>query len=277
MRTSIDVHRWLRQSTGVDTVAAVRSNFVDGGRDGDRRAAGRGDRCGTERARRGGTPAEPRSERRSYWRRARRRGHRCREWHHVRLFSRWGELVDPAAEKLLAPTGWHGAGRGPLPDRRGLGRALPAAARPTRSGDRVRFGARVVGVARRGRDRVVDTDRDIEPLTVHVTTAGGEERITARAVMDASGTWAQPNPLGGDGLPALGRAGRRRPDRVPGTRPRRPGRPRPVRGQAHRRRRCRALRPDGTDRLRRSRRACSGHAGRLAAPPRIDRQHLRRR
>ena len=44
-------------------------------------------------------------------------------------------------------------------------------------------------------------DRDIEPLTVHVTTADGEERITARAVIDASGTWAQPNPLGGDGLP----------------------------------------------------------------------------
>ena len=33
-------------------------------------------------------------------------GASVREWHHVRLFSRWGELVDPAAEKLLAPTGW---------------------------------------------------------------------------------------------------------------------------------------------------------------------------
>ena len=51
---------------------------------------------------------------------------------------------------------------------------------------------------------MVDADRDTEPLTVHVTTATGEERITARAVLDASGTWAQPNPLGGDGLPALG-------------------------------------------------------------------------
>ena len=33
-------------------------------------------------------------------------GTSVRQWHHVRLFSRWGELVDPAAEKLLAPTGW---------------------------------------------------------------------------------------------------------------------------------------------------------------------------
>ncbi|MFE0850384.1 FAD-dependent oxidoreductase, partial [Streptomyces rochei] len=29
-----------------------------------------------------------------------------REWAHVRLFSPWAEVTDPAAEKLLAPTGW---------------------------------------------------------------------------------------------------------------------------------------------------------------------------
>ena len=28
------------------------------------------------------------------------------QWNHVRLFSRWSELVDPAAERLLTPTGW---------------------------------------------------------------------------------------------------------------------------------------------------------------------------
>jgi hypothetical protein len=131
------------------------------------------------------------------------------QWHHVRLFSRWEELVDPAAEKLLAPTGW----RPPDPD------GYPTGADWARHylqpladalGKRVRFGARVVGVARRGRDRVVDAGRDDEPLSVHVqvTATDGvrEERITARAVVDASGTWSMPNPLGGDGLPAVGEA-----------------------------------------------------------------------
>jgi thioredoxin reductase len=130
-------------------------------------------------------------------------GAAVREWHHVRLFSRWGELVDPAAEKLLAPTGW----QAPDPD------AYPTGAEWAQRylqpladtlGDRVRFGSRVVGVARRGWDRVVDAARETEPLTVRVRTAGGEERVTARAVIDASGTWSLPNPLGGDGLPALG-------------------------------------------------------------------------
>jgi thioredoxin reductase len=126
------------------------------------------------------------------------------EWHHVRLFSPWSELVGPAAGRLLAGTGWR------RPDDAGYPTGEEWAARYLRPlaaalGDRVRFGAEVVGVARRGRDRVVDAGRDTEPLTVHVRHAdGGEERITARAVIDASGTWGSPNPLGGDGLPALG-------------------------------------------------------------------------
>lgn len=132
------------------------------------------------------------------------------QWGRVRLFSQWSELVDPAAGRLLDRHGWQ------RPDPTGYptgadwisGYLQPLA---EALGERVRFGARVIGVARRGRDRVVDAGRDTEPLTVHVATSGGEERITARAVIDASGTWATPNPLGGDGLPALGeRAARER-------------------------------------------------------------------
>ncbi|WP_089920898.1 FAD-dependent oxidoreductase [Lentzea albida] len=124
-------------------------------------------------------------------------------WRHVRLFSRWSELVDPAAARLLAGTGWA----------RPEGDSYPTGAEwadlyltplADALGDRVRFGARVVGVARRGRDRVVDAGREVEPLTVHVRTGDGEERLTARAVIDASGTFGSPNPLGGDGLPAVG-------------------------------------------------------------------------
>ncbi|TCO54096.1 thioredoxin reductase [Actinocrispum wychmicini] len=124
-------------------------------------------------------------------------------WHHVRLFSPWSKLVAPAARRLLEPLGWRPPNGEDYPTGdewarlylRPLAEAL---------GDRVRFGAEVVGVARRGRDRVVDAGRDAEPLTVHVRTAAGEERVTARAVIDASGTWGSPNPLGGDGLPAIG-------------------------------------------------------------------------
>ncbi|WP_327344411.1 FAD-dependent oxidoreductase [Streptomyces europaeiscabiei] len=131
-------------------------------------------------------------------------GAAVRDWSHVRLFSTWAELVDPAAEKLLAPTGWV------RPD----GATYPTGGdwaerylQPLADvlGDQVRYGATVTGVARAGRDRIVDSGRDEQPFTVHLRTADGcEERITARAVVDASGTWSVPSPMGADGLPALG-------------------------------------------------------------------------
>ena len=43
-----------------------------------------------------------------------------------------------------------------------------------------------------------------DDFAVHVEVAGGVERLVGRAVVDASGTWRRPNPLGADGYPALG-------------------------------------------------------------------------
>jgi thioredoxin reductase len=136
--------------------------------------------------------------------RGERAGAAVAEWNHVRLFSPWSELVDPAAARLLEPTGWT------RPDADSYPTGLEWAERYLRPlaavlGDQVRFGAEVVGVARRGRDRIVDSGRDGEPFSVHIRTAeGAEERVLAQAVIDASGTWSTPNPLGGEGLPAIG-------------------------------------------------------------------------
>lgn len=127
-----------------------------------------------------------------------------RGWAHVRLFSTWAELTDPAAEKLLAPTGWT------KPDETAYPTGGDWAARYLQPladalGDRVRYGTTVTGVARAGRDRVVDTDRDAQPFTVHAVRADGtEERTLVRAVIDASGTFSTPGPLGANGLPAPG-------------------------------------------------------------------------
>ncbi|MEV0321944.1 NAD(P)-binding domain-containing protein [Streptomyces sp. NPDC050659] len=131
-------------------------------------------------------------------------GSAVREWSHVRLFSPWAEVVDPAAEKLLAPTGWVKPDGATYPTGGDwASRYLQPLADVL--GDKVRFGATVTGVSRQGRDRVVDADRERQPFTIHVTYAdGSEERLVARAVVDASGTWSTPGPIGGDGLPALG-------------------------------------------------------------------------
>ncbi len=132
------------------------------------------------------------------------------EWAHVRLFSAWSELVDPAAEKLLAPTGWVAPDAQSYPtggDWVEQYRAPLAAALDASDEVEIRYDSRVVGVARFGRDRLVAADRDGLPFTVHIEHADGTRtRLTAAAVVDASGTGTGPNPLGGDGYPANGEA-----------------------------------------------------------------------
>ncbi|HYG95422.1 MAG TPA: NAD(P)-binding domain-containing protein [Nocardioides sp.] len=128
-------------------------------------------------------------------------------WGHVRLFSPWSELVDPVAADLLAGAGWDAPDASSYPTGRDwtdrylqpLAEALAATPEVE-----IRYGHRVTGVARRGRDVLVDTGRETEPLVVHVRTATGEERLVAGAVVDASGTWGGPNPLGADGYSARG-------------------------------------------------------------------------
>jgi thioredoxin reductase len=125
------------------------------------------------------------------------------QWGHVRLFSRWPELVDSAATRLLAPTGWQEPETGFPTGQEWIDEYLAPLA--TALSEYVRYDAKVIGVSRRGRDRLVDADRADQPFTIHIANAAGtEERLEARAVVDASGTWRKPNPAGADGLPAIG-------------------------------------------------------------------------
>ena len=55
-------------------------------------------------------------------------------------------------------------------------------------------------------DKVVSKDREERPFVLSISTGNGPRRALARAVIDASGTWSRPNPLGADGLPAEGEA-----------------------------------------------------------------------
>jgi thioredoxin reductase len=129
-------------------------------------------------------------------------------WGHVRLFSPWRYLVDNAAADLLT-----GAGRRvPNPDDLPTGRELvedylrPLAETPALR-PHIRLGARVTAVTRRGLDKLKTAGREEAPFLLHLRAAdGGEEAALARAVIDASGTYATPNPLGASGLPAVGEA-----------------------------------------------------------------------
>ena len=129
-----------------------------------------------------------------------------RTWGHTRLFSPWRYNIDEAAKRLLAAGGW----QEPDPDHLPTGHELiddylfPLAAALH---DVIRTDSRVVAVSREGIDKTRSADRDTAPLLVRVARADGtHEDVRARSVIDASGTWSQPNPLGRAGLPARGEA-----------------------------------------------------------------------
>ncbi|MFI8633377.1 FAD-dependent oxidoreductase [Microbacterium sp. NPDC077663] len=130
-----------------------------------------------------------------------------RRWGHIRLFSPWRHLVDPASRRLLAASGW----TEPEADAAPTGRELVERyAAPLAELDalrsRIRYGTRVAAVAREGMDRTRSAGRETTPFVVRYTTTDGIGELTARAVIDASGTYDSPNPLGSTGLDPLGAA-----------------------------------------------------------------------
>ena len=164
-----------------------------------------------------------------------------------------------------------GARRRRLPDRRRVARRPTCSRSPTlldaTAGGSVRYDTRVVGVGRAGRDLLVDSGREDDPFAVHVEGPAGRERLLASAVVDASGTWTRPNPLGADGYPALGETRARRADHLRHPRLQRPGRRRAVRRQARRRRRQGRLGAGSPRRPGRAGQDGPRHPGLLAAAP----------
>jgi hypothetical protein len=64
-----------------------------------------------------------------------------------------------------------------------------------------------VAITRQGVDKVRTAKREEVPFLIRTTSASGvTEEFLARAVIDASGTWWSPNPLGAAGIPATGEA-----------------------------------------------------------------------
>jgi hypothetical protein len=133
-------------------------------------------------------------------------GFSIRKWSHVRLFSPWKYLIDPTVREMLEASGWTMPAEDALPTGGELLAALvePLAALPTIA-PRLRLGHRVIAITRRGFDKVKSAGRDEAPFELVVRSASGKvERLLARAVIDASGTWSSPNPLGASGIAAEG-------------------------------------------------------------------------
>ncbi|TIP28517.1 MAG: FAD-dependent oxidoreductase [Mesorhizobium sp.] len=132
-------------------------------------------------------------------------GSNLRDWGHVRVFTPWRYCVDAVARELLESHGWQ------MPEPEAFPTAdeivdqyLAPLAKLAELAPSIETNARVVAISRWGADKVLSKARQTRPFMLLVETAKGTRRDSARAVIDASGTWQTPNPLGAGGLPAEG-------------------------------------------------------------------------
>lgn len=127
-------------------------------------------------------------------------------WGHVRVFSPWSYNIDAAARTMLEVAGWQAPDPEGLPTGRELvGDYLKQLAAHPAIAPNVIFGAKVEAVTRASMDKVASEGRAAAPfIVVWRDDAGNEQRAATRAVIDASGTWSAPNPMGVDGLTVEG-------------------------------------------------------------------------
>ncbi len=133
-------------------------------------------------------------------------GHHLRAVGHVRLFTPWKYLLDPASEMLLnSEQAW------PSPELEEHPTALELIENYLEPfsnlsvvQERLHFGHQVVSISKQGHDRLKDGRRNEVPFVLRVVGPKGPFEVLADAVIDASGTWSTPNPLGADGLFAAG-------------------------------------------------------------------------
>ncbi|HEX8164251.1 MAG TPA: FAD-dependent oxidoreductase [Beijerinckiaceae bacterium] len=129
-----------------------------------------------------------------------------RDWGHVRLFSPWKYNADAAAVALLKRHGWQEPPDDVFPTGADLYEAYlkPLSETPELS-SAIATRSTVRAVTRLGADKVASRGRETKPFALSVVNGDGRIRThLARAVIDASGTWTSPNPLGAGGVPAEG-------------------------------------------------------------------------
>ncbi|TVX93724.1 NAD(P)-binding domain-containing protein [Paenibacillus agilis] len=124
-----------------------------------------------------------------------------KRWSHVRLFSPWQFNIDKAAKQLLEESGW----KVPIVTNIPTGGELveqylvPLSNLPAMK-PHIHVNANVTAVSRKGLSKVRTAERGQLPFVLHVTKNGERKVFEAKAVIDASGTWATPNPAVSNGI-----------------------------------------------------------------------------
>jgi thioredoxin reductase len=126
-------------------------------------------------------------------------------WKHIRVFSPWRYNIDKAARQLLTETGWQHPDDNALPTGEELYSLYlkPLSQLPSIR-QNILLQARVLSIGRKNMDKLKTFGRDEVPFVVQVLHGNDIKQYDVNAVIDASGTWNSPNPIGSGGVYATG-------------------------------------------------------------------------
>ncbi len=126
-------------------------------------------------------------------------------WGQVKVFSPWEYNIDKVAEDLLIKNGIAIPNKEEVP----LGRQIVADyLKPLSEIEGIKQGlhtdTKVLAIGRKGLDKMKNANRENLPFSIQVQEKGQFKIYEAKAVIDASGTWQNPNPVGSGGVFAIG-------------------------------------------------------------------------
>ncbi len=127
------------------------------------------------------------------------------DWGHVRVFSSWRYNIDKAAERLLNANNWSRPDEEGLPTGKELVTQylLPLSFHP-RIEPYLNLSSKVISITRRGINKVRTSGRERVPFIISVNQEGKIRSYECSGVIDSSGTWQNPNPIGAGGVFATG-------------------------------------------------------------------------
>ncbi|KPN97218.1 NAD(P)-binding domain-containing protein [Lysinibacillus sp. ZYM-1] len=127
--------------------------------------------------------------------------HNIRTWGHVTLFSPWRYNINKAAKALLNASGWEEPNLDTLPTGHELiDLYLKPLSELVQIKPNIQLNAKVVGISRQLNDKMKTKNRVEQPFIIYIEQENDIRMIEARAVIDATGTWGNPNPANSTGV-----------------------------------------------------------------------------
>jgi len=128
-------------------------------------------------------------------------GNNILKWQHVQLFSPWQYDIDKAARKLLEETDWESPQNDVLPTGKELvdQYLVPLSTLPVLK-EAIRYNSKVISISRKQNDKMKSLNREKQPFEIYVERNHDIEIVEARSIIDATGTWGNPNPSTSNGV-----------------------------------------------------------------------------